>query len=147
MEIKLAKEKMENGEGLNYILIHLKWNERKYVHKIEVHHSSYCATGLNFNQLKENEKGVLLVNRLIQQECILIELFTETYNPESIETLSVSVHFEGNDGVEKCIQQSITIPLVGEDEAYEIPINEEVANLVNELVREDNLISNIGGKE
>ncbi|CAN2251123.1 hypothetical protein STZ1_20760 [Bacillus subtilis] len=28
MEIKLAKEKMENEEGLNYVLIQLKWNEK-----------------------------------------------------------------------------------------------------------------------
>lgn len=146
MEIKLAKEKMENEEGLNYILIHLQWNERKYVHKIDVHHSSYCAKGLNFNQLKENEEGAFIVNRLIQQECILFELYTETFNPELVETLSISVHFEGNDGIAKCIQQSINIPLVDEEEAYEIPLNEEVTNLVNELVREDNLISNIGGQ-
>jgi ATP-dependent Clp protease protease subunit len=146
MEIKLAKEKMENEEGLNYILIHLQWNERKYVHKIDVHHSSYCAKGLNFNQLKENEEGDFIVNRLIQQECILFELYTETFNPELVETLSISVHFEGSDGIAECIQQSINILLVDEEEAYEIPLNEEVTNFVNKLVREDNLISNIGGK-
>lgn len=28
MEIKLAKEKIENEEGLNYVLIQLKWNEK-----------------------------------------------------------------------------------------------------------------------
>ena len=72
MEIKLAKEKMENEEGLNYVLLHLQWNERKYVHKIEIHHSPYCSKGFNFNQLKENEEGDLIVNRLIQKESILL---------------------------------------------------------------------------
>jgi len=146
MEIKLAKEKMENEEGLNYVLLHLQWNERKYVHKIEIQHSSYCSKGFNFNQLKENEEGDLIVNRLIQKESILFELNTETFNPELVETLSVSVHFEGSDRIKKSIQQSIDIPLVDENEVYEIPLNKEVTNLVNELVREDNLISNIGGQ-
>lgn len=146
MEIKLAKEKMENKEGLNYVLLHLQWNERKYVHKIEVHHSSYCSKGFNFNQLKENEEGDLIVNRLIQKESILFELNTETFNPELVETLSVSVHFEGSDRIKKSIQQSIDIPLVDENEVYEIPLNKEVTNLVNELVRKDDLKLSTGGQ-
>lgn len=146
MEIKLAKEKMENEEGLNYVLLHLQWNENKYVYTIEVHHSPYCSKGFNFNQLKENERGALIVNRLVQKEFILFELNTETFNPELVETLSVSVHFEGSDGIKKSIQQSIAIPLVDENEAYDIPLNKEVTNLVNELVRKDNLKLITGGK-
>ncbi|WP_083504433.1 hypothetical protein [Bacillus halotolerans] len=117
MEIKLAKEKIENEEGLNYVLIQLKWNEKKYVHKIDIHHSQYCSKGVNINQLKENSDGSLVINRLIQKESILFELYTETFNPELVETLSFPVHFEGSDGIEKCIQQSINIPLVDEKEA------------------------------
>ncbi|QJC90544.1 ATP-dependent Clp protease proteolytic subunit, Maxwell's demon [Bacillus subtilis] len=102
---------------------------------------------MNFNQIKENSDGSLVINRLIQKESILFELYTETFNPELVETLSVPVHFEGSDGIEKCIQQSINIPLVDEKEAYEIPLNAEVTNLVNEVVRKDNLTLNVGGQK
>ncbi|CAN2251124.1 ATP-dependent Clp protease, protease subunit [Bacillus subtilis] len=102
---------------------------------------------MNFNQLKENSDGSLVINRLIQKESILFELYTETFNPELAETLSVSVHFEGSDGIEKCIIQSINIPLVDEKEAYEIPLDAEVTNLVNEVVRKDNLTLNVGGQK
>ncbi|WCK54093.1 hypothetical protein PP175_22745 [Aneurinibacillus sp. Ricciae_BoGa-3] len=135
LTIRLAKSKMENEEGMNHVWIqitpppsyHLK-NARLTLHlPPEVYRLE------NLNGYFEDEKGVILLGSVIQQEEIMIEIYTQQEVPLQKTQITASLSYKDKQNQLVQVTSSIPLQLVAENEMDDAAIDEEVVSRLKKL--------------
>lgn len=77
LDIKLAKSKMENEEGMNHLWIQLLHDEKAQSQKseIQIQLPEGISRSNNLNGFVENERGHIVVNAPYQD--VIVEIFTQ----------------------------------------------------------------------
>jgi hypothetical protein len=128
LNIKLAKSKMENEEGMNHLWVQLPWDKKAQPQKSEI--QIQLPKGIyrsnNLNGFVENERGHIVVAAPDQD--VIIEIFTQDAIQCGEMTIVVSL-LTG----ETTVSREISLQVVEEDEMDRVEIDEQVIERVKEL--------------
>jgi hypothetical protein len=127
-DIKLAKSKMENEEGMNYLWVQLLRNEKVESQKseIQVRLPNGIYRSHNLNSFVENEREHIVVDALDQD--VIIEIFTQDAIQCGEMTIIVSLFT-----AETTVSKEISIQVVEEDEMDRAEIDAQVVERIKEL--------------
>jgi hypothetical protein len=128
LDIKLAKSKMENEEGMNHLLVQILQDEKVGSHKseIQIRLPKGIYRSQNLNGLVENEREHIEVDGFNQE--ILLEIFTQDAINCGDMTIVVNLI-----SCETTLSKEISIKIVEEDEMDMVEINEQVVERIKEL--------------
>ncbi|GGF96416.1 hypothetical protein GCM10010912_46600 [Paenibacillus albidus] len=128
LDIKLAKSKMENEEGMNHLWVQLFQDEKVQPQKSEI--QIQLPKGIyrsnNLNGFVENEREHIVVDAFDQD--VIIEIFTQDAIQCGEMTIVVSLLT-----AETTISKEIRIQIVEEDEMDMVEIDEQVVERIKEL--------------
>ncbi|WP_044640469.1 vWA domain-containing protein [Risungbinella massiliensis] len=100
--------------------------------KLSVTATGGVQVGINLNGYYESEAGQLFLGNLLYEQDIVVELVT-SQTKESQSQIQVSFTFESDQGLQT-ISQTISLPLVTDDDMDEVNIDLKWAALVEELM-------------
>lgn len=127
-DIKLAKSKMENEEGMNHLWVQFfqdkKVNSQKSEIQIRLPKGIYRSN--NLNGFVENEREHIVIDAFTQD--VIIEIFTQDAIECSEMTIVVSLL-----RAETTLSKEISIQVVEEDEMDMVEIDEQVVERIKEL--------------
>lgn len=128
LDIKLAKSKMENEEGMNHLWVQLLKNEKVESQKseIQIRLPKGIYRSHNLNGFVENEREHIVVDALDQD--VIIEIFTQDAIQCGEITILVSLFT-----AETMVSKEISIQVVEEDEMDMVEIDEQVVERIKEL--------------
>ncbi|TVX91548.1 hypothetical protein [Cohnella terricola] len=128
LDIKLAKSKMENEEGMNHLWIQLfrdgKVQSQKSEIQIRLPKGIYRSH--NLNGLVENEREHIVVDAPDQD--VIIEIYTQASIQCGEMTIVVSLLT-----AETTVSKEISIQVVEEDEMDMVEIDDQVVERIKEL--------------
>ncbi|AIQ62570.1 hypothetical protein PSTEL_05105 [Paenibacillus stellifer] len=128
LDIKLAKSKMENEEGMNHLWIQLLQDEKTQPQKseIQIRLPKGIYRSNNLNGFVENEREHIVVDAPDQD--VIVEIFTQDAIQCGEMTIVVSLLT-----AETTVSQEISIQIVEEDEMDRVEIDEQVVERIKEL--------------
>ncbi len=128
LEIKLAKSKMENEEGMNHLWIQIFRDEESVPKKSEmqIQLPNGIYRSFNLNGYTENERKQILLDSKDKE--VMIEIFTQ--DAIACDEVTICVTFYS---CEKTITQEVPIRLVSEDEMDLVEIDEQVVERIKDL--------------
>jgi ATP-dependent Clp protease protease subunit len=128
LEIKLAKPKMENQEGMNHLWVRLFRNEKaeSQESEIQIRLPKGIYRSRNLNGFVENEREHIVVGPLDRD--VIIEIFTQDAIPCGEMTIVVSLLT-----AETTFSNEISIDVVEEDEMDMVEIDEQVVKRIKEI--------------
>jgi len=128
LDIKLAKSKMENEEGMNHLWVQLFRDEKDQSQKseIQIRLPKGIYRSNNLNGFVENEREHIVVDALDQD--VIIEIFTQDEIQCGEKTIVVSLLT-----AETTVSKEISIQVVEEDEMDMVEIDEQVVERIKEL--------------
>ncbi|RWS39060.1 hypothetical protein EKA14_26275 [Bacillus mycoides] len=140
MKIKLAKSMIENEEGTNHILIEIHASLSYVSAEIAISLPNGVSRSKNENGLYENEFGTIFIDNTSENLQLLIEIFTEEPMPCGKEMVVVELTYKDKQERATCINQSIPLLIVHEDEMDELVIDNEVIDLVKKFLTGEMMI-------
>ncbi|MCC3372399.1 hypothetical protein [Cohnella sp. REN36] len=128
LDIKLAKSKMENEEGMNHLWVQLLQDEQVQSQKseIQIRLPKGIYRSKNLNGLVENEREHIVVD--VFNRDVIIEIFTQDAIQCGEMTIVVSLLT-----AETTVSKEISIQVVEEDEMEMVEIDEQVVERIKEL--------------
>ncbi|OBR65244.1 hypothetical protein A7K91_19860 [Paenibacillus oryzae] len=127
LDLKLAKSRMENEEGMNHLWIQL-FRDEKIAEKseIQIRLPEGIYRSPNLNGYVENAREHIVIDGFDRD--VIIELFTQEAVPCGERSIEVSLLTAGT-----TISKEISIPIVLEDDMDRVEIDEQVVERVKEL--------------
>lgn len=125
-DIKLAKSKMENEEGMNHLWVQLLRDEKSQKSEIQIRLPKGIYRSNNLNGFVENEREHIVVDAFDQD--VIIEIFTQDAIQCGEMTIVVSLLT-----AETKLSKEISIQVVEEDEMDMVEIDEQVVERIKEL--------------
>ncbi|MFC5470872.1 hypothetical protein ACFPPD_19475 [Cohnella suwonensis] len=128
LDIKLAKSKMENEEGMNHLWVQLLRDEKVESQKseIQIRLPKGIYRSHNLNGFVENEREHIVVDALDQD--VIIEIFTQDAIQCGEMTIVVCLLTAAT-----TVSREISIQVVEEDEMDMVEIDEQVVDRIKEL--------------
>ncbi|MUT65696.1 hypothetical protein [Paenibacillus sp. NEAU-GSW1] len=126
LDIKLAKSKMENEEGMNHLWIQLFRDEKSPKSEIQIRLPNGIYRSNNLNGFVENERGHIVVDAFDRD--VIIEIFTQDAIQCGEMTIAVSLLT-----ADTSVSKEISIQVVEEDEMDSVEIDEQVVERIKEL--------------
>lgn len=128
LDIKLAKSKMENEEGMNHLWVQFFRDEKGEPQKseIQIRLPKGIYRSHNLNGFVENEQEHIVVDALYQD--VIMEIFTQNSIQCGEMTIVVSLLT-----AETTVSKEISIQVVEEDEMDMVEIDEQVVERIKEL--------------
>ncbi len=128
LDLKLAKSKMENEEGMNHLWVQLFQDEKVQSQKAEI--QIQLPKGIyrsnNLNGFVENEREHIVVDAFNQN--VIIEIFTQDAIQCGEMTIVVSLLT-----AETTVSKEVSFQVVEEDEMDRVEIDEQVIERIKEL--------------
>ncbi|NMF00851.1 hypothetical protein [Aneurinibacillus aneurinilyticus] len=128
LDIKLAKSKMENEEGMNHLWIRIaSFSSENLKHaQVTIRLPDNIYRLENLNGYFEDENGSILLGSVLHEQDIMIEIYTQDEVPCGESKITVSLSYRDNQDQTKEILRSIPLRLVTENEMDNVEIDEEV---------------------
>ena len=128
LELRLAKSKMENEEGMNHLWIRLETGSLRPTQPSEmvIRLPEGLYRSYNLNGLKESGQEHIMLDAYTED--VMIELYTREAIPCGEATITVSVRTAGD-----TIEREIGLRIVEADEMDEAEIDEQVVERIKEL--------------
>ncbi|MNJ44768.1 hypothetical protein D3C77_398340 [compost metagenome] len=132
LDIKLAKSKMENEEGMNHLWIHIHKDKTfgRHMSELQIRLPKGIHRSHNLSGFVENERAHIVVDALGQD--VIIEIFTQDAIQCGEKTIVVSLLT-----AETTVSKEISIHVVEEDEMDMVEIDEQVVERTKELSNAD----------
>ncbi|MFT9847181.1 hypothetical protein [Aneurinibacillus sp. REN35] len=132
LDIRLAKSRMENEEGMNHVWIHIPPLPVKYAH-IQVYMPDGIGRAENLTGYFENEAGMILLGTAAKGQDILLEIYTSNPVPCGEYPLTISLYYEDARGRQKEVTHSLPLVLVAEEEMEDVLIDQGVVDQLKRL--------------
>lgn len=128
LDIKLAKSKMENEEGMNHLWVQLLRDDKvkSQNSEIQIRLPKGIYRSHNLNGFVENEQEHIVVDALDQD--VIVEIFTQDAIQCGEMTIVVSLLT-----AETTVGREISIQVVEENEMDMVEIDEQVVERIKEL--------------
>ncbi|XID94092.1 hypothetical protein ACF3MZ_06095 [Paenibacillaceae bacterium WGS1546] len=136
MIAKLAKNKIENEEGLNHLWI--RWNAFGPARdgKLRIGLPKGVLRKPNLSGFAEDERGRIVIYETCVSDGVLLELYTEGPTPAGKTAIDVELAYLDAAGQSCSAIRKVPLEIVEETEMLDVAIDQEVANLVK-LIREN----------
>ncbi|WP_373233115.1 hypothetical protein [Cohnella sp.] len=128
LDLKLAKSKMENEEGMNHLWVQLYRDEEveSQQAEIQIRLPKGVYRSHNLNGFVENDREHIVVDAFDPD--VIIEIFTQDAIPCGETTIVVSLWT-----AETTVSKEISILVVEEDEMDRVEIDEQVVERIKKL--------------
>lgn len=135
LDIRLAKSKMENEEGMNHLWVRitpLSSHNLKHA-RLTIHLPDNIYRLENLNGFFEDGNGSILLGSILHEQDIMIEIYTQHEVPCGKNKITVNLVYEDNQNQIKEIVSSIPLYLVTENDLDDLTIDDEVISRLKKL--------------
>ncbi|MHA7965449.1 hypothetical protein ACX93W_15050 [Paenibacillus sp. CAU 1782] len=130
LNIKLAKSKMENEEGMNHLWVQLLQDQDEKVQsqksEIQIQLPKGIYRSINLNGFVENDREHIVID--VSDQDVIIEIFTQDAIQCGEMTIVVSLLT-----AETTVSKEVSFQVVEEDEMDMVEIDEQVVERIKEL--------------
>jgi hypothetical protein len=135
LDIRLAKSKMENEEGMNHlwVRIHPISSPTLKHAQLTIHLPDHIHRLENLNGYFEDDEGSILLGSICDEQNIFIEIYTQDEVPCEKTKIEVCLAYQDLQNQTKEIISSIPLHLVTENEMENVKIDKEVISQLKKL--------------
>ncbi|WP_047154063.1 hypothetical protein [Aneurinibacillus tyrosinisolvens] len=135
LNIRLAKSKMENEEGMNHLWVRIHpLSSQVLKHaQLTIHLPNGVYRSENLNGYFENKSACMLLGSISHELNIMIEIYTQQEIPCRKTEITVSLSYKDGQGQPKEMTSSIPLVLVSEDEMDDMKIDKEVISQLEKI--------------
>lgn len=139
LDIRLAKSKMENEEGMNHLWIHIhSLSSQTPRHaQITIHLPNGVCRLENLNGYFEDGDTSILLGSISHELDIMIEIYTQQEVACGKTDISVNLSYTDAQNQKKELTSSIPLYLVSENEMDDVKIDKEVISQLEKLNKEN----------
>ena len=135
LDIRLAKSRMENEEGLNHlwVLINPISSSTLKHATLTIHLPDQVHRLENLNGYFEDEEGSILLGSICDEQNIFIEFYTQQEVPCEKTKIGVHLVYQDSQNQTKEMISSIPLHLVTENEMDDVKIDKDVITQLKKL--------------